>query len=896
MGETASLLEWAAKQPDWTQDALRRHAKAPGFHLDEQEKAAVIARVRHAAGIAQDEDRSCVPLSAEHLALGHAAGPRTLLCSFGPVSNVGRLAKDQQLRFALDGLTLIYGDNGTGKSGYCRIAKKVCRSSTTEDILGNIFDEGDKAPAEVLIRYCAEPEPDDKGEIPVVEHRWQDGSLPPDAVRSISVFDSRNARLYVDKENRIGFLPGEISLLERHGKLRSEMDLIFQREKSDLESELAVALPGGFTEGGAIASLIEPLQFRKALPEAAAILAAGEWTTQLQAELDTLEKAYADDPAALASKCRRAAAALETYLPEIAAIQSALSDEVEADLKAKFDARREAFATAQVAAADAFADLPLKGVGGGAWEAMYRHAVAYIQSIDLGETLPSALGDPCALCQQPLDDGASRRLQDFQNYLTGAAASAHAAAETALRGAVALLDVGAIPTQISVELALAEYREMNADRSTLGARIGEFIGSAICRRDDLRAAADHGVFDQVAKLLVIPDVQLDVAALNAEADHYLEQVAAEPGPDVQLSRLNDLKDQKKLHDALATFLARHDALERHSKILICLKLVGRQQLSTLITNIRRRLVTEGLQDRIKEEIAGLDLEYLPFSVSDRSSDGSSFFEVHLAAPVTAPNERILSEGEQRALALACFLAEVGADTQNHGLIIDDPVSSLDHSRIRRVAERLTAEAAKGKQVIIFTHNLLFYNEVLHAAAALVPQVKVARRLISKSAADGFGIVSEEDEPWTTRKVTKRIAELQVRVKEMDSLSDYDTEIYRRQAKDFYTDLRETWERLVEELLLGKVVERYSADVRTQSLKNVIVEDSDYTTVFFAMKRVSERSGHDTPAGKQIGTPSPGDMKSDLDVIDAYRASVDKRRKKVAEEREALEKPPAARTV
>jgi hypothetical protein len=39
---------------------------------------------------------------------------------------------------------------------------------------------------------------------------------------------------------------------------------------------------------------------------------------------------------------------------------------------------------------------------------------------------------------------------------------------------------------------------------------------------------------------------------------------------------------------------------------------------------------------------------------------------------------------------------------------------------------------------------------------------------------------------------------------------------------FYTDLRETWERLVEEVLLGKVVEQFNRDVKTQSLKGVVV--------------------------------------------------------------------------
>ena len=101
-------------------------------------------------------------------------------------------------------------------------------------------------------------------------------------------------------------------------------------------------------------------------------------------------------------------------------------------------------------------------------------------------------------------------------------------------------------------------------------------------------------------------------------------------------------------------------------------------------------------------------------------------------------------------------------------------------------------------------------------------------------------------------VTKRIATLRDRLKTFDGITDFTTDDWRRKSKDFYTDLRETWERLVEELLLGKVVERFNSDVRTQSLKGVVIEDDDHKKVYWAMKRVSERSGHDMAVGRLEG--------------------------------------------
>jgi hypothetical protein len=300
-----------------------------------------------------------------------------------------------------------------------------------------------------------------------------------------------------------------------------------------------------------------------------------------------------------------------------------------------------------------------------------------------------------------------------------------------------------------------------------------------------------------------------------------------------------------------------------------------------------------LERRIQAEVNGLDLGHLPLVVHDESRDGHSYFEVGLNACISVANDKVLSEGEQRALALASFLAEVAADTALNGLVIDDPVSSLDHLRIRRVAFRLVAEAAKGKQVIIFTHNLLFYNEVLDAAAAASPQVPVSKRIITKLESDRFGIVSETDEPWIAQRVNSRITRLHQRRNELRVVTDFGSDAYRRAAKAFYADLRETWERLVEELLLGGVVERFNSGVKTQSLKEVTVDDEDYIRVHWAMKRASEWSGHDMAPGRNIPTPTPSDIKADLDIIESYRTALVKRRNELSKKRKSLEGPPEA---
>ena len=81
----------------------------------------------------------------------------------------------------------------------------------------------------------------------------------------------------------------------------------------------------------------------------------------------------------------------------------------------------------------------------------------------------------------------------------------------------------------------------------------------------------------------------------------------------------------------------------------------------------------------------------------------------LDLPVTKKLDEILSEGEQRAIALGSFLAEMHLANHLGGIVFDDPVSSLDHYRRKDVARRLVDEA-KIRQVIILTHDTVFLGE------------------------------------------------------------------------------------------------------------------------------------------------------------------------------------------
>jgi len=132
----STILSWSQNRPLWQRDALRRIV-LNGFP-DEDALREILALCKKEHGD-QSVTLTAQPLSKDHLPVDPGAGESVCIEKMENVVGVNQLASAQTLVFEKNGLTIVYGQNGTGKSGYTRILKNACRSRHAGEIMPDVY-------------------------------------------------------------------------------------------------------------------------------------------------------------------------------------------------------------------------------------------------------------------------------------------------------------------------------------------------------------------------------------------------------------------------------------------------------------------------------------------------------------------------------------------------------------------------------------------------------------------------------------------------------------------------------------------------------------------------------------------------------------------------------------
>ena len=196
-----------------------------------------------------------------------------------------------------------------------------------------------------------------------------------------------------------------------------------------------------------------------------------------------------------------------------------------------------------------------------------------------------------------------------------------------------------------------------------------------------------------------------------------------------------------------------------------------------------------------EELMALGVSGISVAMQPILNEGEDDIQARLEVRNGAVPQDILSEGEQRAIAIAAFLPRSGSEKAQGGIVFDDPVSSLDHARRERAARRIAAEARE-RQVVVFTHDMYFLNVLMFEATALGLTPKA---LTLNQTPEGFG-VAEETLPFAGANVSQRVGMLRNKQVECGGGARQGTRPATGLSPEtLYNDLRMAWERGVEEV-------------------------------------------------------------------------------------------------
>jgi ABC-type dipeptide/oligopeptide/nickel transport system ATPase subunit len=406
-----------------------------------------------------------------------------------------------------------------------------------------------------------------------------------------------------------------------------------------------------------------------------------------------------------------------------------------------------------------------------------------------------------------------------------------------------------------VDLALTEHLEALPDLGEIAHTAEVAVAAAGEHLQGPADAALQALADRLAIVtgrsepslaggLELKPLRDDVAVQVAEAEGFAVLRNESDRARIE-ARLRELRARRVVADSLADVLAHVESLEAVAVREQARRALSTQAISHRIRELSRLAITDRLKEALEREIGELDPIANRVELKASASKGKPAVQFKLRSEGREKVGKVLSTGEQAALATAFFLAELRVSNERSAIVLDDPVSSLDHQRREHVATRLVEEAAR-RQVVVLTHDIVFAYYLLEAAEEL--GVELQAQALTRAAGE-VGVVSDSL-PWEARSPMQRLRALRHELKtELRGLYKGRDSRYQRRAQLWLLDLRKGYERLIEVYLLNSVIERQSLPIRVQKLHGIRWTPELAEEIDIAIREVSG-AAHQEPLGRQ----------------------------------------------
>lgn len=846
MSVEKKIVTWLHSRPEWQQEAVARSlANVQLSDLDLDELTTLCKTVD---GQKRTNTRVFPGLD------GHNGQDQTLhIISIGDIQGIENLRPRKPITFGEKNIVVVYGSNGSGKSGYVRIMKKACGKANARELRTNVFA---KAPAErcCKIEYKIDKLQDTK--------EWTADGTALAELAGIDIFDADGGRLYLSKESEVSYTPRSVAIFDNLVRACEGVRHRLQQEKNARPSKLPT-IPSEYANTQA-AKLFGNLRATNTESGLASILSWGEEDQKMLNELE--ERLKADDPSKLAATKRSQKTQVEGILNKITdALLAFCPESCHKLVDLKINARKKR-QIATEGATRVLKSASLDGVGSDTWRALWEAARRYSEEMAyLTSSFPNTADEArCVLCQQLLLPEAQQRLSEFEGHVKGELEEAARAAEAEYNDAMELLP--SIPDDDSLRTA--------CHASGLGeedwmARLSSFWKAvAITKKQLISPSLDENegikrdTYPWVEVLQKLSsDLETQAKQHDADAESFDRAKAVQDKTELQAKQWTTQQaDSIKAELSRLKTIAPYDELIRGTDHTSVSKRAG---------EIAERIITTAYISRFNDELDRLGAKRIKVElVKNRVVYGKAMHSIRLrgVVPVGVAPLDILSEGEKRIVELAAFLADVIGRPSKAPCIFDDPISSLDQEFEEKTIDRLI-ELSADRQVIIFTHRLSFLGILCDKGDP--------------------GIVCIRSEPWGTGEpgdvplfrnkpdaVLRKLRDERLSQAE-NTLREYGSEAYYPLAKSICTDFRILVEQMVELVLLAGVIRRHRRDITTKGKIEYLskIRKEDCKVIDHFMTRYSPYE-HSQSFESPVDVPEPEsirkDIKSLLEWHDEYK--------------------------
>lgn len=775
-----------------------------------------------------------------------------LLTKLENVEGVNALTENQTIEFSPN-LTIVYGANGSGKSGYVRLLKSTFYSKAPEVILQNVhIDDGHK-PVNAKFTFKSNN----------IETSLEFADKDNAEFEQFAVFDGNSVLKHLENKNEFEFRPAGLSFFADYTdavicleqKLNADIQI---KQSGNTANDLSVLFDGNSEIKAIVQSLNAETNIdilRKHTPFSEKDKTLKEATQKQYDDLLLASKGKEkeiknlDSIKSLLGKNKRDIENLNQYFTTevVAKVTMAITDCVSKEVTAKAEGI-ENFKTDKI-----------ERIGTAEWKSFIIAAEIFAKTQKVENVVYPENDDNCLFCQQPLLDEAQKLISNYWTFIKSVA------------------EQNAKLAQEKLDKAKQNYEGLNFDLfpqdNTLTAWLTEKYPN------ELEALRQKLSEQKTLAQNIVSDIQSKTVNERAEIKIDIEQhVTIETAIDTSVKLLKEDEQSKELEKLLnsKTLLEHKEKFNTHfSKFetyvnnQVWLKKANKADYAKRkITETEKALSNKYFNqkyiDTFNEECKKLNGNF-GIEINHTGSAGKSYRQLKLKG--RNPNA-VLSEGEQKVIAIADFLAEMHLSEVNKGIIFDDPVTSLDEKRKSEIAERLAREA-KQKQVIIFTHDLVFVSNLLTKSEDL------------KTAFLCHWIENRDDKPgqiWLNNSPSyeKEYRNAEPAKKHYNICNQEDCEPMQREiaTKQGFTALRTCYEVLVINDLFNNVVQRYNERVSIDALTKVSFDDtlvSELLDSYALCCRFMEGHSHSDKYSYQ--KPEPKNLNEEIQRYETIRKKI-----------------------